>query len=89
MGAANDPQGQARAKSFEQALDRLGWIIGQNILIDYRWGARDDPQQARLYAAELIALGPTLSSPKGHKIRKRSKKKRGAFRSSLLRHPTQ
>jgi len=65
MGAANDLQGQARARSFEQALDRLGWIIGQNVLIDYRWGARDNPQQAGLYAAELIALSPDAIVPQG------------------------
>lgn len=65
MGAANDSQGQALAKSFEQALDQLGWIIGKNVLIDYRWGARDDPQKARLYAAELIALAPDAIVPQG------------------------
>jgi putative ABC transport system substrate-binding protein len=65
MGAANDLQGQARARSFEQALDRLGWIIGQNVLIDYRWGARDNPQQAGLYAAQLIALAPDAIVPQG------------------------
>jgi putative tryptophan/tyrosine transport system substrate-binding protein len=65
MGASNDSQGQARAKSFEQALDQLGWMVGQNVLIDYRWSARDDPQQARLYAAELIALAPDAIVPQG------------------------
>jgi putative tryptophan/tyrosine transport system substrate-binding protein len=65
MGAANDSQGQALARSFEQELDRLGWTIGQNVLIDYRWGARDDPQQARIYAAELIALAPDAVVPQG------------------------
>jgi putative tryptophan/tyrosine transport system substrate-binding protein len=65
MGAANDSQGQARARSFEEALDRFGWIMGQNVLIDYRWGARDDPQKARLYAAELIALAPDAIVPQG------------------------
>jgi putative tryptophan/tyrosine transport system substrate-binding protein len=65
MGAANDSVGQDRARSFEQALDRLGWIIGQNVLIDYRWGARDDPQQARIYAAELVALAPDALVPQG------------------------
>jgi putative ABC transport system substrate-binding protein len=84
MGAANDLQGQALARSFEQALDRLGWTKGQNVLIDYRWGSRDNPQQAGLYAAELVALSPDAIG----KIRKRSQKRPGAFRSSLLKHPT-
>ena len=29
MGAANDPEGQARAKSFEQSMDRIGWATGR------------------------------------------------------------
>jgi len=65
MGAANDSEGQARARTFEQALDRFGWILGRNIRIDYRWGARDDPQQARMYAAQLIALAPDAIVPQG------------------------
>ena len=51
MGAANDSVGQARARTFEQALNLLGWETGRNVRIDYRWGARDNPEQARAYAA--------------------------------------
>jgi putative ABC transport system substrate-binding protein len=65
MGAANDPTGQTRAKSFEQGIDRLGWTMGRNVQIDYRWGARDNPAQARAYAAELIAVTPDLILTQG------------------------
>ena len=65
MGAANDPTGQTRAKSFEQDIDRLGWTTGRNVRIDYRWGARDNPEQARAYAAELIAATPDLILTQG------------------------
>ena len=65
MGAANDSEGQARARTFEQGLDRLGWMIGRNVRIDYRWSARDNPQQARIYAAELIALAPNVIVAQG------------------------
>jgi putative ABC transport system substrate-binding protein len=65
LGAANDSEGQARARAFEQSLDRLGWMIGRNVQIDYRWGARDNPQQARSYAAELIALAPNVVLTQG------------------------
>ena len=65
MGAANDPTGQTRAKSFEQDIDRLGWTTGRNVRIDYRWGARDNPEQARAYAAELIAVTPDLILTQG------------------------
>jgi hypothetical protein len=65
LGAANDSEGQARARNFQQGLDRLGWMIGRNLRIDYRWGARDNPQQARSYAAELIALAPNVVVTQG------------------------
>ena len=65
MGAANDPEGQARAKSFEQSVERLGWVAGRNVQIDYRWGARDNPEQARAYAAELVAAMPDLILTQG------------------------
>jgi putative tryptophan/tyrosine transport system substrate-binding protein len=65
MGAAKDSVGQGRAITFEQALDRFGWTTGRNIRIDYRWGARDNPDQARIYAAELIAGAPDLILAEG------------------------
>jgi hypothetical protein len=35
----NDAAGQARAKAFEQQLQRLGWTLGRDLQIDYHWGA--------------------------------------------------
>lgn len=57
--SANDPQSQNRNAAFLQALQQLGWIVGQNVEIDYRWsgGNEDD---TRKYAAELVALGPDV-----------------------------
>ena len=54
---ANDTQGQARNAAFLQGLVQLGWVVGRNLLIDYRWttGHADD---IRRNAAELIALAP-------------------------------
>jgi putative ABC transport system substrate-binding protein len=65
MGAANDSVGQARARTFEQALNLLGWETGRNVRIDYRWGARDNPDQARAYAAELVAMVPDVILTQG------------------------
>ena len=39
--ASNDPVGQARNAAFVQGLQQLGWIIGANVHIDYRWAAED------------------------------------------------
>jgi putative tryptophan/tyrosine transport system substrate-binding protein len=57
--AANDPQVQIRNAAFLQGLQQLGWTVGQNVQIDYRWsgGNIDD---TRRYAAELVALAPDL-----------------------------
>jgi putative ABC transport system substrate-binding protein len=57
--AANDPQAQTRNAAFLQALQQLGWTVGNNVEIDYRWsaGSEDD---TRKYAAELVGLAPDV-----------------------------
>jgi putative ABC transport system substrate-binding protein len=42
---ANDGEGQNRIAAFTQGLQQLGWTIGQNIRINYRWpsGNADAP----------------------------------------------
>jgi ABC-type uncharacterized transport system substrate-binding protein len=42
-----------------QGLSELGWTVGRNLRIDYRWGA-GDPDRYRQYAAELLALAPDV-----------------------------
>jgi putative ABC transport system substrate-binding protein len=56
---ADDPQSQARLAAFAQSLQQLGWAIGQNVLVDYRWG-RGDAEAMRKHAAELVALAPDV-----------------------------
>jgi putative ABC transport system substrate-binding protein len=57
--SANDPQVQNRNAAFLQGLQQLGWSVGQNVQIDYRWsaGSEDD---TRKYATELVALAPDV-----------------------------
>jgi ABC-type uncharacterized transport system substrate-binding protein len=55
MGFANNSFGQARAKAFQQQLERLGWTEGRTVAIEYRWA------QGRLegfaeFAAEFVRL---------------------------------
>jgi putative tryptophan/tyrosine transport system substrate-binding protein len=52
-----DPVAQASVKAFAQALARFGWVEGENIRIDYRFGA-GDPSLYKIYAAELVGLAP-------------------------------
>src|SRR3954465_8569373 len=57
--AADEPEAQARVGAFLQGLQELGWAIGRNLRIEYRWGA-DDADRTRRYAAELVALTPDV-----------------------------
>jgi len=56
---ADDPEAPGRVAAFAQGLGELGWTIGRNVRIDYRWGA-NDPDRGRRYAEELIALMPDV-----------------------------
>jgi putative tryptophan/tyrosine transport system substrate-binding protein len=56
--AADDPESQVRLAAFLQGLQELGWTVGRNVQIDYRW-ATGDANRMR-YAAELVALGPDV-----------------------------
>src|SRR6266478_1275622 len=57
--AADDAIAQARNAAFLQGLQQLGWTIGQNIQIEYRWSGGND-EVTRRYAAELAALAPEV-----------------------------
>src|SRR5262249_31574184 len=57
--AANDPQVQTRNAAFLQGLQQLGWTVGTNVQIDYRWSAGNE-DDTRKYAAELVALAPDV-----------------------------
>jgi putative tryptophan/tyrosine transport system substrate-binding protein len=57
--AENDPETQARLAAFRQGLEHLGWTEGRNVRIDYRF-APAGPDQARLFAKELVALRPDV-----------------------------
>jgi putative ABC transport system substrate-binding protein len=56
---ADDPESPARVAAFAQGLQELGWTVGRNVRVDYRWGA-DDADLYRQYAVELVALAPDV-----------------------------
>ena len=57
--AAADPELIARVAAFAQGLQQLGWTIGGNVRIEYRWG-EGDTEITRKGAVELVALKPDI-----------------------------
>jgi putative ABC transport system substrate-binding protein len=56
---SNDSGGQAEAAAFEAGLTELGWKLGSNIELEYRWpGAELD--QVSIAANEIVAMRPDL-----------------------------
>jgi putative ABC transport system substrate-binding protein len=56
---ADEPEAQARLAAFMQGLQELGWAVGRNMRIDYRWSVGDGAR-LRKDAGELVALGPEV-----------------------------
>src|SRR5262245_33555305 len=54
---ADDPEAQARVAAFAQGLQQLGWTIGQNVRVEFRF-ACINPDDFRRHASELVALAP-------------------------------
>ena len=44
---------------FDEAMGRLGWIEGRNLVVDRRVTG-EDPEQRKTAAAELIAANPDI-----------------------------
>src|SRR5215468_4279883 len=65
---ADDPGSQVAIAGFLQGLQELGWSVGRNIRIDYRWPG-PDRERARTYAAELVALAPDVILTAGLGVR--------------------
>lgn len=55
----DEPEGRSRERAFLQGLQKLGWINGGNLQIDFRWAA-GDADLYRRYSAELVALAPDV-----------------------------
>jgi putative ABC transport system substrate-binding protein len=57
--AAGDPESSKEMAAFIDGLKELGWTLGGNLQIEYRWGAGDG-NLYRKYAPELVALVPDV-----------------------------
>ena len=56
---ANDAESQIYTGAFEEGLKKLGWTVGRNVQIDYRW-TEGEPGRIRKYTEELVALAPDV-----------------------------
>jgi putative ABC transport system substrate-binding protein len=56
---ADDPPTLGRMAAFLQGLGELGWMVGRNLRIEYRWNA-SDAARTRTAASELVALAPEV-----------------------------
>jgi ABC-type uncharacterized transport system substrate-binding protein len=63
----DDPESVARRPVFEQALQALGWTLGRDLQIDYRWTGTD-PATIQKFAAELGALAPDVIVAVGNNV---------------------
>jgi ABC-type uncharacterized transport system substrate-binding protein len=54
-----DPETQLRVGAFREGLQKLGWVEGRNLRVEYRWGG-GSLERTRTYAAELVALKPDV-----------------------------
>jgi putative ABC transport system substrate-binding protein len=59
VSQAKNSDVQANNDAFEKGLQELGWTLGRDLVIDYRFGATD-PVQAASSAKELLAMAPDV-----------------------------
>jgi ABC-type uncharacterized transport system substrate-binding protein len=59
LQSENNDQGSVARNSFEQGLAKLGWTVGRNLEIDYRWNMTET-EKARLAVADLLSLAPDV-----------------------------
>jgi putative ABC transport system substrate-binding protein len=65
--AADDTEAQARNAALLQALQELGWTVGRNMQIDFRWGA-GNAEYYRARTSELMALRPDIILANGTSV---------------------
>jgi len=60
MGATETAWSRGWLAAFFRRLDELGWRESRNLVTQVQWGT-DQPQQMRVWAAELIARSPDVA----------------------------
>src|SRR5262252_2642904 len=60
MGAAETAWSRGWFTAFSRRLDELGWRESYNLITQVQWW-NDQPEQMRVWAAELIARSPDVA----------------------------
>jgi putative tryptophan/tyrosine transport system substrate-binding protein len=58
-GPEDDPEARARAAAFHTGFEKLGWISGRNVSIEYRWGKTEWGKEWAV-ASEIVTTGPSV-----------------------------
>jgi putative ABC transport system substrate-binding protein len=58
-GPEDDSEQRARAAAFRAGFEKLGWIAGRNVAIEYRWGKIEWGKE-RAVASEVVSTGPSV-----------------------------
>jgi putative ABC transport system substrate-binding protein len=84
--SANDPESLIIVGAFSQGLQELGWKLGSNVRIDYRWAAVDD-ERIRQYAVDLVATAPDVILASGNTIVRALQRATTTLPVARLQHP--
>jgi len=57
--AEDNPEARTRVGTFIQELQQLGWVVGRNLQLEFRWGAGDTHLSSKA-AVELVASAPDV-----------------------------
>jgi putative ABC transport system substrate-binding protein len=59
QGPEDDSELRARAAAFRTGFEKLGWIAGRNVSVEYRWGKIEWGKE-RAVASEIVSTGPSV-----------------------------
>ena len=54
----SDPNARGNVAAFMEGLQKLGWVEGTNLIVDFRWGG--EAEHIRRYSAELVDRRPEV-----------------------------
>jgi putative ABC transport system substrate-binding protein len=78
LAAESDPEAQAYVRALRQALEKLGWIDGQNIRIDIRWESGDVGRMQADVAA-MLSLAPDVIVSGGTPVTRELRQRTGTI----------